>query len=115
MPLVIGIFVLAGLGIGVWQFSKWRESEKFNNGVCQCGGHLKAFPKKVQECLPASSCKGYECDACQKTAWVSYGVDVDYKYFESDLSIRRKEKDGGTSSKTFGHFDVENKPSEKSR
>lgn len=93
MPLVIGIFVLAGLGIGVWQFSKWRESEKFNKGVCKCGGHLKAFPKKVQECLPAPGCRGYECDVCQKTVWVSYGVDIDYEYTESNFSKQKKEKD----------------------
>jgi len=87
MPLIIGIAVLGALGIGVWQFSKWRESEQFNNGVCKCGGHFKKY-----DAIHSGMARGYGCDVCDKTVWLAYDVDVDYKYSESDLSKRRKEK-----------------------
>lgn len=91
MHLFIGVLVIAGLGIGGWQLLKWRESERFNSGVCNCGGHFEAFPKKVQECLPGTT-RGYQCDACRRTIWLTYATDVDYEYTKSNILNRRKEK-----------------------
>jgi hypothetical protein len=89
MHLVIGIIIIAGLGVGGWQFLKWRESEQFNSGVCNCGGHFKAFEKKVQASL--SGTRGYQCDGCRKTVWLAYATDVDYEYTESEISKLKKE------------------------
>lgn len=66
LVIVMIVGILAGI---------YLESSGYNDGVCPvCGKELRHFDTDSQ------GSRGYSCDNCNYTAWVSYSVvDKDYK------------------------------------
>lgn len=55
-----------------------REAKEFNNGICmRCGEKLRYFDTDSQ------GGRGYTCDNCMYTTWVSYNY-VDKSFRESE-------------------------------
>lgn len=51
-------------------FARHLESKHFNKGKCiKCNAHLRHFSTDSQHC------RGYICDKCGYTTWVSYNID----------------------------------------
>ena len=70
--LVIGI-LLAIVVIGVLIVRR-HEKKEYNNGICrECGYPLRHFDTDSQ------GGRGYICDACKFSCWVSYNVDKKHK------------------------------------
>ena len=50
------------------------EPRDFNNGYCKhCGTKLRHFD------IDSSSARGYTCDNCGYTTWISYFTDKNFK------------------------------------
>lgn len=50
------------------------EPRDFNNGYCKhCGTKLRHFDND------SSSARGYTCDNCDYTTWISYFADKNFK------------------------------------
>lgn len=83
IALIICILLLAFSSLGV----KW-ERENYNNGICpHCNVPLRFFDTDSQ------GGRGYTCDKCNYTTWVSYNrVDKDYRYSDY-LDNKRAEKE----------------------
>lgn len=57
----------------IWGINEERKD--FNNGVCpKCGKQLRCFD------MDSQGGRGYTCDKCDYTTWVSYNrVDRNYR------------------------------------
>ena len=56
-----------------------HEKKKYNNGICrECGYPLRHFDTDSQ------GGRGYICDACKYSCWVSYNVDKKHKVSEEN-------------------------------
>ena len=52
----------------------YTEPRNFNNGYCKhCGTKLRHFDND------SSSARGYTCDNCGYTTWISYFSDKNFK------------------------------------
>ena len=55
-------------------FARLNEKKRFNDGVCpECFTKLNLF-----DC-DSGGARGYVCDNCHYTVWVSYGIDKAYE------------------------------------
>lgn len=73
MIAIISFTIIAILIYGcVWTF--YTERKEFNNGICRkCGSTLRYFDND------SSGARGYTCDNCNNTVWVSYSIDKNFK------------------------------------
>ena len=63
--LIITLALLVFFGIGL--SARRNEKKSYNKGICkECGTELRHFDNDSQ------GARGYVCDNCQHTVWVSY-------------------------------------------
>ena len=68
--IIIFIIILIALFI----FARHLEKIEFNNGICKtCNKKLRLFDTDSQ------GGRGYICDSCKHTVWISYSVDKNFK------------------------------------
>lgn len=73
MKIVCIVFLILLISVTIWCIN--RERKDFNNGVCpKCGKQLRCFD------MDSQGGRGYTCDKCDYTTWVSYNtVDRNYR------------------------------------
>lgn len=68
-----GIFCAIAILVAVVATARHLEAKDFNGGTCRrCGKRLRRFDTDSQ------GGRGYTCDGCGYTVWVSYKVDKQY-------------------------------------
>ena len=73
LALVITVIVVACI-VSVFIYAVYIEPKQFNKGICpKCGTKLRCFD------TDSSSARGYCCDNCDYTVWVSWGADKKFK------------------------------------
>ena len=74
LGLIFVMLILSSLGVIGFIVGPRLEKEKFNNGICKrCGNKLVNFD------MDSLGARGYTCEKCGYTTWVSYNrVDRDY-------------------------------------
>lgn len=73
MIIVCIVFIILLISVPIWGINEERKD--FNNGVCpKCGKQLRCFD------MDSQGGRGYSCDKCDYTTWVSYNrVDRNYR------------------------------------
>ena len=73
MDILVGSLFIT-LIISLVMFARSNEKKRFNNGVCpECFTKLNLFD------YDSGYARGYVCDNCHYTVWVSYSIDKLYK------------------------------------
>ena len=71
---IIMTVVLVTIIISVLIYIFYIEPKDFNKGICpKCGTKLRCFD------TDSSSARGYCCDNCDYTVWVSWFADKNFK------------------------------------
>lgn len=63
----IGVIVVCWIALII--FARSREAMDWNGGYCTCGKPWRYFDTDSQ------GGRGYKCDDCHQTIWISYNVD----------------------------------------